>query len=576
MFRFYCLSVFLFLPALAFAQVEPGNTPAPQTESIKATPVQIAPNKPAPADITPTQTEPAKATAPIQVAPEKLSTTKPVVQPVTPTPAASSVQIAPAKSNLIKPAVPHQPVVGDKSATQLAPAKLSTGQTGIQKPTAFTAQSAPVKPFISKPASALATNPVSAPAHLPPNPPVQIKPAPAPAQALQTKPSTSIPAKNDATIAQTPHAIDIEVFIREDCPQCDKAKEFLAKLRNLRPQLKIIIRDVRKEPAALELLKRVAQNQGDVALDYPAFVVGGQLIIGFTEEDSTAQHVLDNLTLSAQTVQQPGKQTANCESVTDLGCGLIPPAPVVKTESITFNFFGYSIPLLQIGLPLFTIAMGILDGFNHSSTWVLTLILSLVVPMKNRTAIFAIAGTYIATQGIIYFIFLSLWLRLFVWTGASPISEIIIASIALVAGTIFFKNYMFFDQHISITSPEITKPGIYTKIRKILQANNLSTALMGTIAVAILMQFSEITYKSLFPALYTRVLTLQNLDSFNNFAYLILYDFAYMLDDIIILMIAIVMLKQERTQPRENRILKFISGLSMVGVAAFILINQYS
>ena len=546
MFRFYCWSVFLFLPALTFAQVEPGNTPAPQPELISNPPVQATPNKPAPVATPSAQPEPAKAAVPIQAATDKSSTTKPAVQSFNPKPAASSVQAVPEKPNLTKPAV------GAKSATQLAPSKPPTVQTGAQKPPASTTQPAPVRPIPPKPASAPIT------------------------PALNTKSTIAIPAKNDAAIAQAPHAIDIEVFIREECPQCDKAKEFLTKLQNLRPQLKIIIRDVRKEPAALELLKRVAQNQGDVALDYPAFVVGGQLIIGFTEEASTAQHVLDNLTLSAQTVQQSGKQTANCESVKDLGCGLIPPAPVVKAESITFNLFGYNIPLLQIGLPLFTIVMGMLDGFNHSATWVLILILSLVAPMKNRSAIFAIAGTYIATQGIVYFIFLTLWLRLYVWTGVTAISEIIIAAIAFVAGTIYFKNYMFFGRHISITSPEITKPGIYTKIRKILQSDNLTTALLGTIAVAILVQFSEITYKSLFPALYTRILTLQNLDSFNNYAYLILYNFSYMLDDIIILLIAMVTLKQERTQAGEDRMLKLISALAMFSMAAFILFNQYS
>jgi glutaredoxin len=562
MFRFYCWSVFLFLPTLTFAQVEPGNTPAQQSELVKTTPAQATRNKPALVETTSSQIEPL------------------IVQPVTPKPAASSVQASPAKPTFLKPAAPQQPALVEKSTTQIVPAKPATVQTGIQKPATSTSQPAPVKPIVQKPAPVLSFKPASAPAHLQPKIPVQIKPAsgpiaPTPTQTLQTKPSTPLPTKNDSTIAQTPHAIDIEVFIREECPQCDKAKEFLTKLQNLRPQLKIIIRDVRKEPAALELLKRVTQNQGDVALDYPAFVVGGQLIIGFTEEASTAQHILDNLTLSAQTAQQPGKGTSNCESVTDLSCGLIPPAPIVKTENINFNLFGYNIPLLQIGLPLFTIVMGMLDGFNHSATWVLILILSLVVPLKKRSAIFAIAGTYIATQGIIYFIFLSLWLRLFTWTGTAPIFEIIFSVIALVAGSIYFKNYMFFGQHISITSPEITKPGIYTKIRKILQSENLTTALLGTIAVAILVQFSEITYKSLFPALYTRVLTLQNLDSFNNYAYLVLYNFAYMMDDIIILMIAMVTLKQERTQAGEDRMLKLTSGLAMYSIAAFLLIKQY-
>jgi len=40
------------------------------------------------------------------------------------------------------------------------------------------------------------------------------------------------------------------------------------------------------------------------------------------------------------------------------------------------------------------------------------------------------------------------------------------------------------------------------------------------------------------PALYTRILTMQQLSSLNYYAYLALYDLAYMLDDVIVLTIA--------------------------------------
>ena len=52
----------------------------------------------------------------------------------------------------------------------------------------------------------------------------------------------------------------IEAFVREGCPHCAKAEEFLAQLKNERPALSIVIRDVQKEPAALERLKELAQQ----------------------------------------------------------------------------------------------------------------------------------------------------------------------------------------------------------------------------------------------------------------------------------------------------------------------------
>ena len=97
--------------------------------------------------------------------------------------------------------------------------------------------------------------------------------APTQPAASQAAPSVPIQKVPEHTAKIDRQTVDIEVFIREDCLNCDKANEFLDKLKKLKPELKINTRDVRKEPAALELLKRIAQNQGVATLDYPAFVV---------------------------------------------------------------------------------------------------------------------------------------------------------------------------------------------------------------------------------------------------------------------------------------------------------------
>jgi hypothetical protein len=360
--------------------------------------------------------------------------------------------------------------------------------------------------------------------------------------------------------------------VREGCLNCDKAKEFLNKLQNLQPQLKINIRDVRKEPAALELLKRMTQNQGDDALlAYPAFVVGGQLIIGFTEEDNTAQQILDNLPLT----HAASDVIENCESGKEPGCSLIPPSPVTKPENISISLFGHTVPLVRIGLPLFTLTMGLLDGLNHGSTWVLILLVSLLAPMKDRISMLSIAGTFIAVQGLIYFILMAAWLNLFLMVGALHIIQMIVAGVALLGAAVYFKTYLYFGQSLTLASHEIAKPGVYTRIRHIVQSKTLLTALMGTIVLAIFVQVSEFSFTSVFPALYAQVLTLQKLSSLSNYGYLLLYDFAYMMDDLIILTIAVIALRPGRTQENKGRMLKLISGLVIAGTAAHILFVIY-
>lgn len=387
--------------------------------------------------------------------------------------------------------------------------------------------------------------------------------------------SASTPAAQEFPADALSETTDIEIFIREDCLQCEKAKEFLARLQKLKPQLNIVSRNVRKEPAALELLKRVAQNQGETALDYPAFVVGGHLIVGFSEDASTAQLILDTLATSLPVNHQTSIDTQNCATGNDPSCGLIAPAPVTKPEIATIRLFGYSVPIVQVGLPLFTVAMGLLDGLNHGSTWVLILMISLLSPMKNRPRMIAIAGTFIAVQGFVYFILMAAWLNLFLRLDISRISQIAIAAIALLAGAIYFKKYMHLGKIVSLSSNEIAKPGIYSRIRKIVQTENLAAAMLGTAVLAVLVQLGEFSYTSVFPALYTRILTLHQLGGLSNYAYLLLYDLAYMLDDVIVLTMGIVTLSQSRPQEKNGRVLKLISGMVLVGLGVYLLLTRY-
>ena len=477
------------------------------------------------------------------------------------------VSTAPPKS-AAETAAPALAVPAKPAPALAAPAKPAPALAAPAKP-------APALAAPAKPAPALATPAKPTPAKSAPAPATPARHPPLQGSRVQPPPLQSAPAATHKPLTDVDsQLIDIEVFVRDDCPNCEQAKTFLDKLKKLQPQLSIITRDVRKEPAALELLKRMTQNQGDVTLDYPAFVVGGQLIIGFSEEESTVQNILDILETSHPARQMDSADTENCTTGKELSCGLIPPAPVVKPESIVLTFFGYSVPLLQIGLPLFTLAMGMLDGLNHSSTWVLILMISLLAPLKNRPLLFTIAGTFIATQGVIYFILMAAWLNLVIHIEITHTSQIAIACISLLAGALYFKSYAHFGQTLSISSDEIAKPGIYTRIRKIVEARNIVFALSATILLATLVQISEFAYTSIFPGLYTSVLSMQHLDSLSNYGYLLLYDFAYILDDIIVLLIGVITLSERRSVDKEGRMIKLISSLSLLGLGLFLLLAK--
>ena len=89
--------------------------------------------------------------------------------------------------------------------------------------------------------------------------------------------------------------VDIDVFIREGCPHCAKADEFLQALQQEQPGLNIILHDINKESGALQRLQAIAAQQQTGMVRVPAFYVGGQLIIGYSDAITTGQLIREAL-----------------------------------------------------------------------------------------------------------------------------------------------------------------------------------------------------------------------------------------------------------------------------------------
>ena len=385
-----------------------------------------------------------------------------------------------------------------------------------------------------------------------------------------------VAADNVNGLKTVQQAVDIEVFVREGCPHCAKAELFLQTLQREQPQLQIRLRDINKDSTALQRLKEIAATQQNGSIRVPAFYLNNQLIVGYSDEATTGKWLRAELAQhrsKAHANKQPsGDVAGSCEAVESLSCTADNTPTSSASNDFDITLLGQRISLEYVGLPLFTIAMGLLDGFNPCSMWVLILMISLLAPMHDRMKMFAVAGAFVAVEGIAYFIFMAAWLNLFLWIGLSRASEIIIASIAILAGSINLKDFWAYGWGVSLSIPQSAKPSIYTRIRRILQAENLLSAILGAVILAVLVQIVEFLCTSGFPALYTRILTRQDINGISYYGYLLLYNMAYMLDDIIVLSIGIITLSQRRLQKKEGRWLKLFSGLVMVGLGLYLVI----
>ena len=356
--------------------------------------------------------------------------------------------------------------------------------------------------------------------------------------------------------------MDVEVFVRLGCPHCEAAKVFLKQLENERPELRIITHDVGEDQRALQRLENLAEERRISRLGVPAFFLRGELIIGYGGEESTGRRIRELLLTEAEAPSACGFGfTEPCE-----------PAPVTANprDAVEAPFFG-RISATDLGLPLFTIAIGLLDGFNPCAMWVLLFLLALLVNLKSRRKMTLIAGTFVAVSGLVYFAFMAAWLNVFLLIGFSRTTQVVLGGIALAIGAVNVKDFAAYRKGLSLAIPEAAKPTMYSRLRRVLDADNLTGALLSIIGLALFVNVIELLCTAGFPALYTQVLTLHDLPVWQYYGYLALYNLAYVLDDGLMVTLAVVTLGRRKLQEREGRWLKLVSGLVMLGLGLVLL-----
>ncbi len=332
----------------------------------------------------------------------------------------------------------------------------------------------------------------------------------------------------------------ITVYVRAGCPHCAAAKSYLADMGIQHPDLTVVIQDLVK-PVVRQRFTELNQVNNVDRPGVPTFVICERMLIGF----------------------DPVQTPPMIEQLMQFG---IPRAS--DSSSIDLPIFGKLIPA-DIGLPLFTVAVGLVDGFNPCAMWVLLFLLSVLVNIKQRRRIILIAGTFVIISGLVYYAFMAAWLNTFLLIGFSRPLQLGLGVVALLIGSIHVKDFFTLNKGVSLTIPERSKPGLYVRVRRIVHAETVMPALVGAVVLATVVNLIELLCTAGLPALYTHVLTLYQLPSWQYYAYLSLYIIAYMFDDTVMVTIAVITLGHHKLQENQGRWLKLISGLviAVLGLA---------
>ena len=337
--------------------------------------------------------------------------------------------------------------------------------------------------------------------------------------------------------------VEMEVFVTAGCPHCAAAKAFLPQLERRRPDLRVRLRPLETDPKATDDLLKVSRRAGIQTPGVPTFVIGDEVLVGFDGPEGTGRRLLALVE----------RQEGTGGEIRAGPLGTLSPA--------------------RLGLPLFTLTLGLLDGFNPCAMWVLLFLLSLLVHWHDRGRMALVAGTFVLVSGAVYYAFMAAWLNVFLLLGLSTALRLLLGGLALVVGVVNLREFGRSGSDFTLSIPAGAKPGLYARMRNVLSSRSLLPALVAVAALAVVVNLVELLCTAGLPALYTAVLSQQDLPLAVHYAYLGLYIAGYIADDSLMVGTAVMALSSNRLSERAGRWLKLLSGVVMVALALMLLLR---
>jgi hypothetical protein len=315
--------------------------------------------------------------------------------------------------------------------------------------------------------------------------------------------------------ASTGEGYKVYFFYLPECSHCEGQMPFNEKLANTYPSIQIIECDATTtvgHDLVLEMLKDLGIEEEP---EYPITIFENQVFSGWESEETTGRAIEEALQKCL---------AGNCP----------PPTSEQPKHKITLPLIG-EIVLSDYSLPALAIILGIVDGFNPCAMWVLVYLISVVATLRDKKRIWLICGSFVLASGILYFLFMTAWLNAFLAIGYVKLVTVVIGLVALGGGILQVKEVIKTKGAIvcEVTDEESRKKTM-TKVQEIVSSPLTWGILGGIIALAFTVNAVEFVCSAAIPAVFTRVLALSNLSTFQYYGYILLYDVFFMLDDTIV------------------------------------------
>lgn len=353
----------------------------------------------------------------------------------------------------------------------------------------------------------------------------------------------------------------VYLFHQESCPHCKKEIQYLEELKNEYSNLDVVTYEVSQNVMNYNFMNRVIDKTGIVTNgQVPFTIIGTDYYIGF--EDHVKKSIKDSIYkfLNDKNSIDVIAKVKNGEDVSNIKYNVDPKSTKV-------------IPILgeidakKVSLPLVAIVIGAVDGFNPCAMWVLLFLIGMLFHMKDKKKMWILGITFLLTSAVMYLLIMAAWLKVALSFMTVVWLRIFIAIVALVAGLVNLNSYIKEkkrkDDGCEIVDEKKRKK-MFTKIKKITSEKKFILAIFGIIALAISVNLVELACSAGLPLIFTQILALNDLSTFEYVIYMLIYILFFLIDDIVVFVIAMLTLNIKGISSKYGKYSHLIGGIIMI------------
>lgn len=351
--------------------------------------------------------------------------------------------------------------------------------------------------------------------------------------------------------------LKLYLFHSESCPNCANERRYLSEIKEEYKDVEFVEYEVTQIKKNMDLLKNVKKTLEDYNNYVPYTVIGKYSISGFNENTkSTIRKYLDYCLEN------------ECEDIVEKvinGEDIKIEKEKVEEEEFTLPILG-EVNAKEVSLPILSIVIGFIDGFNPCAMWVLIFLISMLLGMKDRKRMWAIGLTFLITSAIIYLLFMVAWLKITLEMQSIMFIRFLIGLVAIVGGGINLRSYLKMKNEnvgCTVTNKKQRKKTM-EKIKKFTSEKSFILAILGVITLAVSINFVELACSAGLPLIFTQILALNELTQFQYGFYIFLYILFYLMDDLVIFFIAMTTLKITGITNKYNKYSHLIGGVLML------------